>query len=483
MCGIVGFIGREKIVYDLIMGLSALQHRGQDAAGVITFQKMFHTKKGLGLVSDVFEQKHIDRLKGNVGIGHVRYTTHGSNELINAQPISTTYPFGIAMAHNGNVTNFEQLTETLYHEYHILPNTTNDLELILYTFTSELQQKSLAKLSPKSIFESVEATQQKVEGAYSAVAVIANHGLLAFCDKHGIRPLVLGKKVTSEGTIYGFASETVCFDLLGYELVRNLEAGEAVYIDMEGVIHSNKLENSPKTAFCVFEYIYFAREDSVIHNRLVAGQRVKMGRALGRKIKALGLKPDIIIDVPSSGYFAASGLSEVLNIPHKRGLVKNNYIGRSFISPYQAEREDLVRRKLNPIRKTIAGRKIAVVDDSIVRGTTSRRLVQLLRDAGALEIYFISAAPPIVSPCMYGIDMSVTTDLIAAHRTHEEVRAYIGADALIYQDVEDLKQIFDEFLPTCMACLTGHYPTPNALAALHDIEAERLSVKRAEVEK
>lgn len=223
----------------------------------------------------------------------------------------------------------------------------------------------------------------------------------------------------------------------------------------------------------MFEYIYFAREDSTIHGRLVAGQRVKMGRKLAEKVKALGLEPDIIIDVPTSGYFAASGLAEALGVPHKRGLVKNNYIGRSFIAPTQRERELAVRRKLNPIRKTIAGRKIAVVDDSIVRGTTSRRLVTALREAGAKEIYFISAAPPIISPCIYGIDMSVTTELIAAQKTQEEIREYIGADALIYQEPADLKEIFDEFLPTCMACLTGIYPTANAEKTILDIQASR----------
>lgn len=476
MCGIVGFTGREGIVYDLIMGLSALQHRGQDAAGIVTFQQTFHTKKGLGLVSNVFEQKHIERLKGNIGIGHVRYTTHGTNELINAQPIAANYPFGIAMAHNGNVTNFEELNHTLYEEYHTLPTTTNDLELILYTFASELKKKDLRNITPDDIFDAVEITQQRVQGAYAAVAVIANHGLLAFCDENGIRPLVLGKKDTPEGVVYGVASESVCFDLLGYELEMDLKAGDMIFIDTNNKIHIRSPRSTRKAAFCVFEYIYFAREDSSIHGRLVAGQRVKMGRKLAQQVKAMGLQPDIIIDVPSSGYFAASGLAEGLGIPHRRGLVKNNYIGRSFISPHQNEREDIVRRKLNPIKKTVAGRKIAVVDDSIVRGTTSKRIVQILREAGASEIYFISAAPPIVSPCMYGIDMSVTTELIAANKSHEEIRAYLGADALIYQSVEDLKEIFDEFLPTCMACLTGHYPTANALQALQSIEEERLAV-------
>lgn len=472
MCGIAGFYGKENIVYELMMGLTALQHRGQDSAGIITFEKTFHVKKGLGLVNNVFEQRHADRLKGNIGVGHVRYTTHGTNEVANAQPIAANYPFGIAMVHNGNVTNFHEMHKILYEEYHTLPATTNDLELILYTFASELNKKDLAQIQVQDIFDAVTTTQSKVHGAYSVIAAIANHGLIAFCDPNGIRPLVLGKKETDDGSIYGVASESVCFDHLGYEVVRDLEPGEIIYIDDMKKIYSSFGEIAQKS-FCVFEFIYFAREDSTIHGRLVAGQRVKMGRMLAKKVKEAGLEPDFVIDVPTSGYFAASGLAEALDIPYKRGLVKSNYIGRSFISPNQGEREAIVRRKLNPIKKTILGKKVAVVDDSIVRGTTSKRIVQTLREAGAAEIYFISAAPPILNPCVYGIDMSVTTELIAAQKSLDDIRRYIGADALIYQTLEDLKLIFKD-LPTCMACLDGKYPTKGAKEALHLIERERI---------
>ena len=478
MCGIVGFIGREKIVYDLLMGLTALQHRGQDAAGITTFKTLFHEKKGLGLVNQVFEPKHLNRLKGDIGIGHVRYTTHGSNELKNAQPIGTNYPFGISMCHNGNVTNFEEINRRLVQDHHILPNTTNDLELILYTFVSELRgNNNLNKVTPDDIFDAVQATQKSVQGAYSVVSIIANHGLLAFCDPNGIRPLTLGKKETKDGVIYGLASETVCFDHLDYEVIRDLEPGEMVFIDQDKNIHTRK-GHQKEQRFCVFEFIYFAREDSNLHERLVAGQRVKMGRQLAEKVKAAGLEPDIVIDVPTSGYFAAAGLAEALGIPHKRGLVKSNYIGRSFISSKQSEREDIVKRKLNPIKKTVKGRKIAVVDDSIVRGTTSRRIVKILRDAGAKEIYFISAAPPLRHPCIYGIDMSMTTELIAANKSVEEICTHIGADAVIYQSLSELKDQFDAMgINTCMACLSGDYPTPNAQLALRQIEQERRAVK------
>ena len=473
MCGIIGLYGKNNIVYDLLMGLNALQHRGQDAAGIITFEKTFHIKKGLGLVSQVFEQRHADRLTGEIGVGHVRYTTQGTNELTNAQPIAANYPFGIAMAHNGNVTNFEEMGHILYEEYHTLPATTNDLELILYTFASELKKKDLGNISVDDIFESVKTTQAKIHGAYAVIAAIANHGLLAFCDPNGIRPLVMGKQETPNGTVYGFASETVCFDHLGYEVVRDLKPGEIVYIDNDKKIHSS-IGTQKGQNFCVFEFIYFAREDSSIHGKLVAGQRVKMGRMLANQIKELGLEPDMVIDVPSSGYFAASGLAEALGIPYKRGLVKSNYIGRSFISPNQTERENMVKRKLNPIRKTIQGKKIAVVDDSIVRGTTSRRIVQTLREAGAKEIYFISAAPPVTNPCIYGIDMSVTTELIAAQKSLDEIKSYIEADALIYLSTESLKEIFSDF-SICMACLDGKYPTEGAVEALRMIEKERLN--------
>ena len=476
MCGIVGFYGQEKTVYEVMIGLTALQHRGQDAAGIITFEDTFHIKKGLGLVNDVFKQKHLKRLSGEIGVGHVRYTTHGSNQAVNAQPIATNYPFGIAMVHNGNVTNFNQLRKILYEEYHTLPSTTNDLELILYTLASELAQKDLASINVDDLFDAVVATQQKVEGAYSTISVIANHGLLAFCDPNGMRPLLLGKKDTKKGVAYGFASESTCFDHLGYEVVADLKAGEMVFIDKDRNVH-RRIGYQKESKFCVFEYIYFARDDSVIHNHLVAGKRVKMGRSLARKVREAGLEPDIVIDVPASGYYAASGLAEALGIPYRRGLMKNNHIGRSFISPNQKERKDIVKRKLNPIRKVVEGKKIAVVDDSIVRGTTSKRIVKMLKEAGAKEIYFISASPPLKHPCIYGIDMSISTELIASNKTVEYIKKYIKADALIYQSLEDLREIFQD-QSMCTACLSGEYPTEDAFIALKLIEAERFAAKK-----
>jgi amidophosphoribosyltransferase len=471
MCGIVGFIGKEKIVYEILSGLLTLQHRGQDSAGIVTFKDNFQVKKGIGLVSEVFEDKHFERLEGSIGLGHVRYTTHGTKDIENAQPVITKYPFGISMVHNGNVTNFKKMNKVLYEEYHVLPTSSNDIEILLYTLAGELKNKDLRHIQVEDIFDAVRITQSKIEGAYAVISIIAGHGLLAFQDPNGIRPLALGKKVTKNGAVYAFASESVTFDHLGYEHVRELLPGEIVFIDMQNRVISSAGQ-SDEQHFCVFEYIYFSREDTVLHQKNVAGSRVRMGQLIASQIKAAGLSPDIVIDVPSSGYFAASGLAEALDIPHRRGLFKSNYIGRSFIAPEQSERESIVKQKLNPIKKTIVGKKVVVVDDSIVRGTTSKRIVQILRDAGAAEIYFVSSAPPVKHPCVYGIDMSIRTELIAANLDIEEICKYIGADALFYLKPEDLKPIFKDF-GLCTACFTGEYPAGNPNEMLSDIEQEK----------
>ncbi len=475
MCGIVGFIGEEKIVYDIMSGLLTLQHRGQDSAGIVTFKDIFHTKKGLGLVNEVFNERHMERLHGKVGIGHVRYTTHGTGDILNAQPITTNYPFGISMVHNGNVTNFKKMNKALYHDYHVLPTSSNDLEILLYTFAAELKSKDLKNISVDDIFDAVKLTQEKIEGAYAVISVIANYGLLAFMDPNGIRPLILGKKVTKKGVVYGLASESVTFDHLGYEIVRQLLPGEIIFIDNHNKVHS-KIGFAKKQHFCSFEYIYFAREDSIFYNKNVAGRRVRMGNFIAKQIKDAGLEPDVVIDVPASGYFSASGLAEALEIPYHRGLVKSNYIGRSFIAPKQSERENIVKQKLNPIKKAISGKKIVVVDDSIVRGTTSKRIVQILKDAGAKAVYFVSAAPPVVNPCVYGIDMSAKTELIASNLNIDEVCTFIGADALFYLNPEDLNVIFKDF-SICKACFTGEYPAGNIEEMLKDIEDEKKQMR------
>ena len=477
MCGIVGFYGHDDVVYDLIAGMTALQHRGQDSAGVVTFQDTFHIKKGLGLVSNVFREKNLERLTGKIGIGHVRYTTQGTNELLNVQPFAVNYPFGLAMVHNGNVINFKELRKTLYEDHHRLLETSNDLELLLYTLAAELEEKDMKNLSVDDIFTSVEAVQRKVRGAYATITVIANRGCLVFNDSSGIRPLVIGTRANAQGPTYGFASESTCFDYLGYDTIGDLQPGETIFIDQKMNVHK-KITCQERRAFCVFEYIYFAREDSRIHDRLVASERVRMGKVLAETVRKTGIDPDIIIDVPSSAYFFASSLAEELHIPYRRGLAKNNHIGRSFISPTQIERESIVRQKLNPIKEIIRGKKVAVVDDSIVRGTTSKRIVKLLRQAGAEKVFFISAAPPLKHPCMYGIDMAISTELIACKFPNiPDIATYLEADALVYQSLDDLHALYPPH-SLCSACFSGQYPTGDTTALLNDIEQERIASQK-----
>jgi amidophosphoribosyltransferase len=480
MCGILGIVGPAPVSKDIIYGLTALQHRGQDAAGVVTLGERFHMKKGLGLVNQVFtKEEDAHALHGNLGLGHVRYATQGTADLFDAQPIVVNYPFGLAMVHNGNVTNFTALRESLNREHHRLVQTSNDVELILYTLAAQLERKNLSALTTQDIFESVETLRTKVEGAYSVITLIAGKGMLAFRDTHGIRPLIMGRKEGPDGVAYAFASESTVFDYLGFEVLREVRPGEAVLVSPDGVLESSSPESSGRVrgAFCAFEYIYFAREDSLMNGALVAHERVLAGRMLAKAVRAAGLEPDIVIDVPSSAYFAASGLAEELGVPYRRGLSKNNHVGRSFIVPTQVERERLVRQKLNPIKEIIFGKKVAVVDDSIVRGTTSKHIVKLLRDSGASAVYFVSAAPPIKFRCVYGIDMATKQEIIAANNTTEEIRKYIGADAVIYQSLEDLRSIYQD-AAGCFACFSGDYPTNIRESAMTLIESERLVRKK-----
>ena len=471
MCGILGIIGQDDIAGTLLEGLTSIQHRGQDAAGIVTFNHRFHLHKGDGLVSQAFKKVDLERFRGACGLGHVRYATQGSTDVLDAQPTVVMYPFGLAMVHNGNVVNFNQLKQTLCEDAHRLLDTSNDVALILYALAAALETKNLKTLTPDDIFDSVQAVQEKVQGAYSALTIIAGHGLLAFTDPHGIRPLVLGRKYTDKGLVYAFASETDCFDYLGFELIRDLRPGEAVLIDNEGNLHS-RVCRAEKQAFCIFEYIYFAREDSVINGRAVATERMRIGRQLAEQVKKAGLQPDLVIDVPSSAYFFAAGMAEALGVPYRRGLAKNNHVGRSFIVPTQARREKIVRQKLNPLKDVVRGKKVAVVDDSIVRGTTSKHIVKLLRESGAAEIYFISAAPPITCPCIYGIDMSVKREIIAAHYTPKQISRYLEADAVIYQSLDDLRVLYHD-LPCCYACFSGEYPTGASAAMVKQIEEEK----------
>ena len=471
MCGVLGIWGRSEVAADLMLGLTTLQHRGQDAAGAITFDGAFHVKIGRGLVSRVFEDRHLERLRGTWGLGHVRYATMGSTDVEDGQPVHVNYPYGLAMVHNGNVVNFAEVRENLYTEHHRLVDTTNDVALILYTFAAELERRDLRSLTVRDLFSCVDAMRRTIHGAYAAICLIAGRGLLAFCDPHGIRPLVLGVRQTPEGPEYALASETTCLDYLGFRVEGDVGAGEAVFIDAAGVVHRHEGPRQ-RHAFCVFEYIYFAREDSVLRGRVVAAERERMGCALADVVRRAGLRPDVIIDVPASGFLFAASMAGALGVAFRRGLAKNHHIGRSFILPTDEERRRMVRLKLNPIRGVLEGKRVAVVDDSIVRGTTSRRLVELLRGAGAREVYVISASPPVVSPCVYGIDMSTTGEIIAANRTTDDVCRMIGADAVVYQELSVLRSLYGE-LSCCDACFSGEYPTPVDAAALECIRREK----------
>lgn len=472
MCGIFGIVGCEDVYDELIYGLTTLQHRGQDASGIVTLDHTFNVKKGVGLINDVFCDGNADKLKGNVGLGHIRYSTKGSTDLVDAQPFTVNYPFGLAMVHNGNVTNFENLNHSLAKKHHRMLSSTNDVELILDILGLELEKRNLNDLSVDDIFSSVEAIQRKVKGAYATISIIAEHGMLAFMDPSAIRPLIFGKKESSAGISYAFASESTCLDRLGYDALHNLQPGEAMYIDKEKKIHS-KICFQKDLAFCIFEYIYFAKEDSVIRGRLVASERERMGYALARKFREKGLYPDVVIDVPSAAYFCAQGLADALGVPYKRGLVKNNNTKRSFISPTKKLRETIVSRKLNPIKSHIHGKSVAVVDDSIVRGTTSKYIIRQLRNFGAKEIYFASASPPLKHPCIYGIDMSRRDEMIASKKSEEEIRLFIEADALIYPTVEDFRKLYkgEKF---CDACFSSDYPTEVSEKVFYSIEKEKL---------
>ncbi|MBF0207123.1 MAG: amidophosphoribosyltransferase [Oligoflexia bacterium] len=474
MCGIFGIYARNgyNAAPEILGALNALQHRGQDSAGIVTFDQTFQLIKGKGLVNDLIKGQKFTESVGAVGLGHVRYSTMGTPSEINAQPFIVNYPMGIAMVHNGNVTNFNELRKSVREINHRLVMSANDVELILYALAAELETKNLFALTADDVFDAVATTQNRIEGAYSALAIIADVGFLAFNDPHGIRPVVMGRKLTDAGPVYAFASETTCFDYLSFEFMRDLAPGEVIFIDKHHQVHSRILTAKPQH-FCIFEYIYFAREDSIIHSRSVAHERSRMGQLLAQEVRRRNLSPDVVIDVPSSAFFFAEALANAINVPYARGLAKNNFFGRSFIQPTIEMRQNTVRQKLNPIRRIISGKKVAVVDDSIVRGTTSKHIVHLLREAGAREVYFISASPPIKYPCVYGIDMSDKTQLIASAYSEAEIANLIGADEVIYQKIEDLISLYPKEF-ACYACFNGDYPTKISIEGLQAVAKERL---------
>ncbi|HPD82235.1 MAG: amidophosphoribosyltransferase [Alphaproteobacteria bacterium] len=442
MCGIVGIFSYSPVNQDLYDALTVLQHRGQDAAGIATEEDgKFFVRKSNGLVRDVFHTRHMTHLKGNVGIGHVRYPTAGTSSALESQPLYVNSPYGITLAHNGNLTNHKQLAEELFLSDHRHLNTNSDSEVLLNIFAHELQQQNGVHLSKENIFAAVDNMHLRCKGAYAVVANISGHGILGFRDPHSIRPLIYGTRQSPEGkTEYMIASESVALDALGFDVVRDLEPGEVVYIDEKGNFSSHVPASNKVKAPCIFEHVYFARPDSIIDGSSVYKARVRMGEYLAEKI--LRERPDhdidVVISIPESSRPSAMELAVRLGVKFREGFVKNRYIGRTFIMPGQAERKKSVKQKLNPLPLEFQGKNVLLVDDSIVRGTTCEQIIDMARKAGAKKVYFASAAPPIRYPNVYGIDMPVKSELIAHGKTDKEIEKEIGADWLIYQDLEDL---------------------------------------------
>ncbi|GAB5414103.1 MAG: amidophosphoribosyltransferase [Congregibacter sp.] len=441
MCGLAGVVGRGDVAPDLYDALTVLQHRGQDAAGIMTCsENRFHQRKSVGLVRDVFRQHHMLRLRGNIGIGHVRYPTAGSAGAANAQPFYVNSPYGIALAHNGNLTNSDALCQELFETEMRHLNTDSDSEVLLNEFAFELQALGKLHPQPSDLFAAVSAVHRRCRGGYAAVAMLVNHGVIAFRDPHGIRPLVLGYRGEGSQREYMVASESVALDVLGFRVLSDVAPGEAVYIDANRQLHMQQCAERTTLTPCIFEHVYFARPDSLIDEISVYKTRSRQGEALARKIQRLRPEHDIdvVVPVPDSSRTAGLSLAQALGIKYREAFIKNRYIGRTFIMPGQQMRRKSVRQKLNPIRLEFEGKNVMLVDDSIVRGTTSREIIQMARDAGAAKVYLASAAPPVRFPNVYGIDMPSPHELIAHDRTVEQVRELIGADWLVYQDLEEL---------------------------------------------
>ena len=441
MCGIVGIVGKTSVSQLLYDGLTVLQHRGQDAAGIVTIHNnKFRLRKGNGLVKDVFHTRHMHRLQGNIGIGHIRYPTAGTSSSSEAQPFYANSPFGISLAHNGNLTNAEELRTWLFNDARRHVNTTSDSEVLLNIFAHELQQSENISLTPDDVFTAVAKLHKRVRGAYATVALIVGHGMVAFRDPNGIRPLVFGKRETELGVEYMVASESVALDACSFDFVRDVAPGETIFFAENGQIHSQQCAENPVYSPCIFEFVYFARPDSTMDKMSVYASRVEMGTKLGEKIadEWQDLDIDVVIPIPETSCDIALQIAHHLDLPYRQGFVKNRYIGRTFIMPGQEQRKKSVRQKLNAITTEFKGKNVLLVDDSIVRGTTSEQIVEMARAAGAKKVYFASAAPEVRFPNVYGIDMPSANELIAHGRELDDICNLIGADKLIYQSIGDL---------------------------------------------
>lgn len=480
MCGIVGIVGTTSVAPALYDALTILQHRGQDAAGIATLdgpQMKLH--KGSGLVRDVFLPEHMLDLSGKVGIGHVRYPTAGRDCSSEAQPFYVNSPYGLALGHNGNLINTEELTQQLFDSDRRHLNTKSDSELLLNVLAHELQNQTPVRLEPRHIFSAVDAVYRRCRGAFSSIALICGHGILGFRDPYGIRPMVLGYRETKKGTEYALASESVALDVLGFNLMRDLKPGESVFINLDGELFSHISDLRHELSPCIFEYVYFARPDSLLDDISVYKARLRMGQALARKI--LRERPDhdidVVIPVPDTSRTAALPLAFDLDVKYREGFIKNRYIGRTFIMPGQKLRKKSVRQKLNAIDLEFRHKNVLIVDDSIVRGTTSKKIIQMAREAGAKKVYFASASPPVRYPNIYGIDMPAPEELVAAGRTELEIQEKLGADWLIYQDLDDLIAACHEGNESISqfdtSCFSGEYITGVEEGYLEKLEKQR----------
>ncbi|MBI4756118.1 MAG: amidophosphoribosyltransferase [Betaproteobacteria bacterium] len=483
MCGIMGVVARGPVNQLLYDGLQVLQHRGQDAAGIVTAEGgRFHMHKGSGLVRDVFRTRNMRNLPGDWGIAHCRYPTAGSAyNSAEAQPFYVNSPFGLTLAHNGNLTNAAQLKREMFRQDLRHINTDSDSEVLLNVLAHELQDAvTHCDLDEAGIFRAVAGVHRRCRGAYAVVAMIAGYGLLAFRDPYGIRPLIIGRNLTPDGPEYLVASESVAVDTLDFQVLRDVSPGEAVLIDTEGRFHSQQCAERTVLSPCMFEFVYLARPDSLMDGISVYEVRLKMGEYLAEKIRHTHprLDVDAVIPIPDSSRPSAMQLAICLNLPYREGFVKNRYIGRTFIMPGQGVRRKSVRQKLNAISQEFRGKNVLLVDDSIVRGTTSREIVQMAREAGARKVYFASAAPPVRFPNVYGIDMPTRSELIASDRSDDQIRAEIGADELIYQDLESLQKALQAVNPSIStfeaSCFDGRYITGDVTADyLDNVERQR----------
>jgi amidophosphoribosyltransferase len=491
MCGIVGISAETNVAAEIYDSLLMLQHRGQDAAGMVVCdsEDKLSSRKSMGYVRDVFQQSHMEKLIGNYGIGHVRYPTAGGTGKEFAQPMYVNSPYGISLAHNGNLTNSKELANELFHAEMRHLNTDSDSEVLLNIFAHELAKQREIYPSAEHVFKAVSKTHRRCDGAYAVIALITGHGILAFRDNNGIRPLSIGIRKGKERDEYIVASEDALFTSQGFDKLRDVEPGEAIFIDKKGNLFSQQCAENPQKRPCIFEFVYFSRPDSKIDEISVYKARMRMGSKLAKLIKSINPDHDIdvVIPIPDSSSTSALQLAVDLDVPYREGFVKNRYIGRTFIMPYQEERKKSVRRKLNILDLEFAGKNVLLVDDSIVRGTTSKKIIEMAKEAGAKKVYFASAAPAIKYQNLYGIDMPDTSELIAANRTNDEVAEEIGADWLVYQTLEDLIDTVRVGNPDIKefetSIFTGNYITPLGENYLKDLENSRQDEVKAQREK